>query len=241
MLKPISVTDILDDLFSYLRFASISADPQYKDQPEACADWLVQRFGRAGLAAHKHPTAGAPIVVAKSPLQPDRKTVLIYGHYDVQPADPLELWNSPPFEPIVRNGRVFARGAADNKGQLLPHLFGVELALKENALPVNVIFVVEGEEESGSRNLGGFLDGAESRASLRYRRYLRLSHDRTGQSDFGLRRTRHRLFGGYLDWSCGGSSFRAFRWANCQSGQHVGQIALRNGDGQRRNCDSRIL
>jgi len=165
MLKPIFVADILDDLFSYLRFASISADPQYKDQLEACADWLVQRFGRAGLAAHKHPTAGAPIVVAKSPLQPDRKTVLIYGHYDVQPADPLELWNSPPFEPVVRNARVFARGAADNKGQLLPHLVGVELALKENALPVNVIFVVEGEEESGSRNLGGFLE--EQKAALR--------------------------------------------------------------------------
>lgn len=165
MLQLIFVSDILDDLFSYLRFASISADPHYKDQLEACADWLVQRFERAGLAAHKHPTPGNPIVVAKSPPRPDRKTVLIYGHYDVQPADPLELWNSPPFEPVVRDGRVFARGAADNKGQLLPHLVGVELALKENALPINVVFVVEGEEESGGQNLGVFLE--EQKAALR--------------------------------------------------------------------------
>jgi acetylornithine deacetylase/succinyl-diaminopimelate desuccinylase-like protein len=165
MLHVIFVADILDDLFSYLRFASISGDPVYKDQLDACADWLVQRFERAGLAAHKHPTAGHPIVVAKSPPRPDRKTVLIYGHYDVQPADPLDLWNSPPFEPVVRDGRVFARGAADNKGQFLPHLVGVESALKEGALPVNVVFVVEGEEESGSRNLGVFLE--EQKAALR--------------------------------------------------------------------------
>jgi acetylornithine deacetylase/succinyl-diaminopimelate desuccinylase-like protein len=159
------VSDILEDLFSYVRFASVSADPRYKDQLEACADWLVQRFERAGLEAKKHASAGHPIVVAKSVPQPDRKTVLIYGHYDVQPPDPLELWTSPPFEPVVRDGRVIARGAADNKGQLLPHLVGVELALKENALPVNVIFVIEGEEESGGKSLGLFLD--EHKEALR--------------------------------------------------------------------------
>jgi acetylornithine deacetylase/succinyl-diaminopimelate desuccinylase-like protein len=152
------VSDILDDLFSYLRFASVSADPKYKDQVEACADWLVQRFERAGLVAQKHLTAGHPIVVARTPPQPDRRTVLIYGHYDVQPPDPLELWTSPPFDPVLRDGRVVARGAADNKGQFLPHLVGVELALKEGVLPVNVIFVVEGEEESGGQNLGLFLE-----------------------------------------------------------------------------------
>ncbi|MBV9876835.1 MAG: dipeptidase [Verrucomicrobia bacterium] len=152
------MSDILEDLFSYVRFASVSADPRYKDQLQACADWLVQRFERAGLEAKKHPTAGHPIVVAKTAAQPDQKTVLIYGHYDVQPPDPLELWSSPPFEPVVRDGRVIARGAADNKGQLLPHLFGVEQALKEHTLPVNVIFVIEGEEESGGKNLGIFLE-----------------------------------------------------------------------------------
>lgn len=152
------MSDILDDLFSYLRFASVSADPQYKSQVEACADWLVQRFERAGLDAQKHATAGHPIVVAKTAPKPERKTVLIYGHYDVQPPDPLELWVSAPFEPVVRDGRVFARGAADNKGQFLPHLVGVESALKENALAVNVIFVVEGEEESGGANLGLFFE-----------------------------------------------------------------------------------
>jgi acetylornithine deacetylase/succinyl-diaminopimelate desuccinylase-like protein len=159
------VSDILDDLFSYLRFASVSADPKYKDQVDACADWLVKRFEQAGLAAQKHLTVGHPIVVARTAPQPDRRTVLIYGHYDVQPPDPLELWTSPPFEPVLRDGRVVARGAADNKGQFLPHLVGVELALKEDVLPVNVIFVVEGEEESGGQNLGLFLQ--QQKAALR--------------------------------------------------------------------------
>ena len=149
--------EIITDLFSYLRFASVSADAQYKAQTEACADWLTQRFQRAGLIAQKHPTDGYSIVVARSNLVAGFKTVLIYGHYDVQPPDPLELWNSPPFEPIIKDNRIVARGAADNKGQLLPHLFGVEKAIKENRLPVNVIFVVEGEEESGSGNLEPFL------------------------------------------------------------------------------------
>lgn len=149
--------EILNDLFSYVRFPSVSGDSRYKAEVNACADWLARRFQQAGLDAEKHPTAGHPIVVARSQIEKDRKTVLIYGHYDVQPPDPLELWDSPPFEPTVKEGRVVARGAADNKGQLLPHLFGVEQAIKENTLPVNVIFVVEGEEESGSGNLEPFL------------------------------------------------------------------------------------
>ncbi len=149
--------EILNDLFSYIRFASISGDSRYKSEVCACADWLTARFERAGLDAQKFATAGHPIVVARSRPKKDRKTVLIYGHYDVQPPDPLDLWDSPPFEPTVKDNRVVARGAADNKGQLLPHLFGVERAIRENTLPVNVIFVVEGEEESGSGNLEPFL------------------------------------------------------------------------------------
>lgn len=119
--------EILNDLFSYLRFASISGDPKYKGEVNACADWLTARFERAGLDAQKYPTAGHPIVVARSRPQKDRKTVLIYGHYDVQPPDPVDLWNSPPFEPTVQNGRVIARASSDNKGQLLPHLFADDL------------------------------------------------------------------------------------------------------------------
>ena len=116
--------EILSDLFSYVRFASISGDSRYKSEVNACADWLTARFERAGLDAKKYPTAGHPIVVARSRPQKDLKTVLIYGHYDVQPPDPLELWESPPFEPTVKDGRVVGRGSSDNKGQLLPHLFG---------------------------------------------------------------------------------------------------------------------
>jgi acetylornithine deacetylase/succinyl-diaminopimelate desuccinylase-like protein len=153
----IPVDEILSDLFSYVRFASVSGDSRYKSEVNACADWLTARFERAGLDARKYPTAGHPVVVARSRPQKDRKTVLIYGHYDVQPPDPLELWESPPFEPTVKDGRVVARGSADNKGQLLPHLFGVERAINQNNLPVNIIFVVEGEEESGSGNLEPFL------------------------------------------------------------------------------------
>lgn len=159
-----AVDEILNDLFSYIRFASISGDSRFKSEVNACADWLTRRFERAGLDAQKYLTPGHPIVVARSRPQNDRKTVLIYGHYDVQPPDPHELWESPPFEPTVKDGRVVARGSSDNKGQLLPHLFGVEQAIKENNLPVNVIFVVEGEEESGSGNLEPFLK--EHRDSL---------------------------------------------------------------------------
>jgi acetylornithine deacetylase/succinyl-diaminopimelate desuccinylase-like protein len=105
------------------------------------------------------PTAGHPVVWAKNKHQPGRKTVLIYGHYDVQPPDPLELWESPPFEPVLKNGYVFARGATDNKGQILSHILGVQETLEQNReLPVNVHFVVEGEEEVGSDNLPKFLD-----------------------------------------------------------------------------------
>jgi acetylornithine deacetylase/succinyl-diaminopimelate desuccinylase-like protein len=159
------VAQILDDLFAYIRFASVSGDPAYRSEVEACADWLTERFARAGLDAKKMPTAGHPIVLARSSPRENLKTVLIYGHYDVQPPDPLDLWDSPPFEPTLKNDHVFARGSADNKGQLLPHLFGVEQAIRENRLPVNVIFLVEGEEECGSANLDIFLQ--EHRETLK--------------------------------------------------------------------------
>ncbi len=148
----------LDDFFSYLRFPSISADPTQWSASRNCAEWLVKKFSGLGFAAVLHETAGAPVVLAKSPPIPGKRTVLIYGHYDVQPVDPRSLWRQDPFEPIVENGFVVARGATDNKGQTLCHILGAEVVLKERGeLPVNLIFLIEGEEEIGSLHLGDFL------------------------------------------------------------------------------------
>jgi acetylornithine deacetylase/succinyl-diaminopimelate desuccinylase-like protein len=150
--------DALNDLFEFIRFASVSADSQFKPQVEAGADWLLQRFRKAGLTSEKFPTDGNPVVLARNEHKPGRKTVLIYGHYDVQPPDPLELWQTPPFEPVIRDGRIFARGSTDNKGQIFAHLIGVEKSLQtDRDLPLNVIFLVEGEEETGSPHLEDFL------------------------------------------------------------------------------------
>ncbi|MBV9999209.1 MAG: dipeptidase [Verrucomicrobia bacterium] len=146
--------DPLEDLFTFLRFPSISADSQFKNEMETCAEWLCHRLTQAGLEAYRLATPGHPVVVARNQHHPDRKTVMIYGHYDVQPVDPLALWDSLPFEPVVKDGRIYARGATDNKGQILAHILGVETTLREKGdLPVNVVFVIEGEEEVGSGHL----------------------------------------------------------------------------------------
>jgi len=148
----------LNELIEFLQFPSVSADNQFKPHVEECADWLLAKFKKMGLHAQKFPTAGHSIVSASNEQKPNRKTVLIYGHYDVQPPDPLDLWDAPPFEPVVRGDRIYGRGSSDNKGQILAHILGVEMALKERGdLPVNVIFLVEGEEEIGSPNLEEFL------------------------------------------------------------------------------------
>src|SRR4030095_5478508 len=118
------------------------------------------------LKAELHPTGGHPIVVARNEHVPGRRTVMIYGHYDVQPVDPLNEWNSPPFEPVVRDGVIFARGSTDNKGQILAHVLGVGETIREKGeLPVNLIFLIEGEEEVGSKHLDAFLQ--EHREALR--------------------------------------------------------------------------
>ena len=146
------------DYLSFLRFPSVSTDEQYRDKVAACADWLVKKLEGIGLEAQLVPTKGHPVVWARNKHQPGRRTVMIYGHYDVQPPDPLDLWDSPPFEPVLKNGYVFARGATDNKGQILAHILGVQEAIeKDGDLPVNLHFVIEGEEEIGSGNLGPFL------------------------------------------------------------------------------------
>ncbi|MDE1171131.1 MAG: dipeptidase [Verrucomicrobium sp.] len=154
----------LNDFLKFLSFASISADSAYRTPTRECAAWLVERLRGMGLATELHETAGLPVVVARSKPQPGKPTVLIYGHYDVQPVDPLALWTHPPFEPHVENGVVTARGAADNKGQILAHILGVEEALRRDGeLPVNVCFVIEGEEEIGSPSLAPFLEKEKER------------------------------------------------------------------------------
>jgi len=152
------MTKQLEDLFSFLRFASISTDSNHSGDVRACAEWLIDKLNHMGLDTELHETAQHPIVVARNKHVAGKKTCLIYGHYDVQPVDPVELWDSPPFEPEIRDGKIWARGATDNKGQMLAHVLGVEQSLEEDGeLPVNLIFLFEGEEEIGSPNLMPFL------------------------------------------------------------------------------------
>src|SRR5437762_4940874 len=156
----------LEDYYSFLRFPSVSTDEKYAGKVRDCAQWLSEKLTKIGLESKVVPTAGHPIVWAQNKHQAGRKTVLLYGHYDVQPPDPLDLWESPPFDPVLKDGFVFARGATDNKGQILSHILGIEETLKENGdLPVNLHLVIEGEEEIGSGNLPGFLE--ENRDALK--------------------------------------------------------------------------
>jgi acetylornithine deacetylase/succinyl-diaminopimelate desuccinylase-like protein len=150
--------DPLEELISFLRFPSISTQPEHAPDLAACAHWLREKLSGIGLTASVHSTPGSPVVVAATPRDPAKRTVLIYGHYDVQPPEPLEGWTTHPFEPRVDAGRIYARGAADNKGQILAHILGVAATLRERgSLPLNVIFLIEGEEEIGSPNLANFL------------------------------------------------------------------------------------
>src|SRR6185312_14631641 len=156
----------LEEYYSFLRFPSVSTDDKHKENLVECANWLVNKLNKIGLQAQLVPTKRHPIVWARNEHRPGRPTVLIYGHYDVQPPDPLELWDSPPFEPVLKNGYVFARGATDNKGQILSHILGVQEQIEAAGdLPVNLHFVIEGEEEIGSGNLGNFL--SQNRAALK--------------------------------------------------------------------------
>jgi len=156
----------LEDYFSFLRFPSVSTDNQFTSNVRECAQWVSQKLAAIGLESKVVPTAGHPIVWARNKHQAGRCTVLIYGHYDVQPPDPLDLWDSPPFEPVLKDGYVFARGATDNKGQILSHILGIQETIEQNReLPVNVHLVIEGEEEIGSANLGPFF--SQNREALK--------------------------------------------------------------------------
>lgn len=149
----------LNQLFDFLRIPSVSGNPEYTEGVERAAQFLAERAKEAGLdGVAVMPTAGNPVVYAEKIVDASKPTVLVYGHYDVQPPEPLELWETPAFEPTVRNGKVYARGACDDKGQLFMHLKALELMLQQGELPCNVKCIFEGEEEVGSTNLETFLE-----------------------------------------------------------------------------------
>ena len=154
----------LNELLDLLRIPSVSADPNYKADVARCAEEVKKRLVEAGAdKVEICPTAGHPIVYGEKIIDPTKPTVLVYGHYDVQPADPLDLWHSPPFEPVVKDGMIYARGSADDKGQFYMHVKAFEAMMKTNSLPCNVKFMIEGEEEVGSDNLGIFVSANKAR------------------------------------------------------------------------------
>jgi len=149
----------LDELLDLLRIPSVSADSKYKTDVAKCAETVKENLLKAGCdKAEICPTDGHPIVYGEKTIDTNAPTVLVYGHYDVQPADPLELWTSGPFDPVIKDGKIFARGACDDKGQMFMHVKALEVMSKTNTLACNVKFMIEGEEEVGSENLGKFLE-----------------------------------------------------------------------------------
>ena len=150
----------LAELFALLRIPSVSTDPAFAGDVAQAAQWLADHLSSLGCVhVRPFPTSGHPIVIGTHLASPDAPTILVYGHYDVQPPDPLELWDSPPFEPVIRDGQIYARGACDDKGQLFIWLKALEAYVKtDGAAPVNMKFVLEGEEESGSTHLPPFLE-----------------------------------------------------------------------------------
>ncbi len=147
----------LNELLDLLRIPSVSADSKFAGDVRKAAEFLKERFDELGTHVEICETAGYPIVYAEHIKDPNLPTVLVYGHYDVQPADPYDLWDSPPFEPVVKNEKIYARGSADDKGQVYMHVKAYEALLKTDSLPCNVKFMIEGEEEVGSENLEVFV------------------------------------------------------------------------------------
>ena len=155
----------LSELFALLRMPSVSADSSYKPSIEATAQWIKEALLAAGCdKAEVCETPGNPVVYGEKHVGDNLPTVLVYGHYDVQPADPVALWDTDPFEPVIKktelhpDGAIFARGACDDKGQMFMHVKALEYMVKEGKLPCNVKFMIEGEEEVGSKNLGWFVE-----------------------------------------------------------------------------------
>jgi acetylornithine deacetylase/succinyl-diaminopimelate desuccinylase-like protein len=149
-----------EDLCEFLRIPSVSTDSNYRDDVRRAGQWVAEHFSSVGLETEVIETPRHPIVFAQSPPVPGAPTVLVYGHFDVQPPDPLDEWTTPPFEPTVRDGNVYARGATDDKGQMLTHVKSVEAWLKtQGSLPVQIKFLIEGEEEVGRESVTDLLMG----------------------------------------------------------------------------------
>ncbi|MDI9861046.1 dipeptidase [Flectobacillus roseus] len=154
----------LNELLDLLRIPSVSADSKFKGDVRKAAEFVAEKIQAAGAdLVEICETAGHPIVFGQKIIDETLPTVLVYGHYDVQPADPYELWNSPPFEPVVKDGKIYARGACDDKGQFYMHIKAFEAMMATNTLPCNVKFMIEGEEEIGSDNLGIFVAANKDR------------------------------------------------------------------------------
>lgn len=180
-------TRFVRELCEYVQFPSVSAQPAHRKDLAACAQWLVRHCRQIGLDAELRPTEGNPVVLARTPRTNSARKphYVVYGHYDVQPPEPFELWKTPPFDPRVRGSSLFGRGASDNKGQHLAHLNAVEAYLKTGAeLPCDLTFVIEGEEEVGSKSLAGFLEKNRGRSRC----------DGIVISDTGLVSKRHPTF-----------------------------------------------
>ena len=167
----------VDQLKEYLAIPSISALPQHAADVRRCAEWTAEEMRRIGLQnVRLIETPGHPVVYGDWLGAEGAPTILFYGHYDVQPVDPVELWESPPFEATVRDGEIYARGAADDKGQIFMHFKAIEAHLKQNGrLPVNMRIILEGEEEVGSENLDDFIKANKDDAGRRRRRDFRLA------------------------------------------------------------------
>ena len=150
---------IHEELFEFLRIPSVSAKSDHNADTQRAAEWVKASLDKIGVAAKIYPTAGHPVVVGEWRKAPGAPTVLIYGHYDVQPPEPLDLWTSPAFEPTIRDGRIYARGSVDDKGQLFVHIKALEAHLAtRKKLPVNIVVIAEGEEEIGSEHLAQFVE-----------------------------------------------------------------------------------
>ncbi len=148
----------LNELLDLLRIPSVSAKSEHKPDMQKCAEAVKARLLEAGAdKVEIYPTDGHPLVYGEKMIDPSKPTVLVYGHYDVQPADPLELWNSGPFDPLIKDGKIYARGSCDDKGQFYMHVKALETMVKTNSLTTNIKFCIEGEEEVGSPNLGKFV------------------------------------------------------------------------------------
>jgi len=154
----------LNELLDLLKIPSVSADPKFAGDVNRTAEAVKQRLIEAGVdKVEVSPTKGYPVVYGEKIIDPKKPTVIVYGHYDVQPADPINLWDSPPFEPVIKKtavhpeGAIFARGACDDKGQMYMHVKAFEIMMKSGTLPCNVKFMIEGEEEVGSANLGAWI------------------------------------------------------------------------------------